>query len=89
MREEKKTATFLRCMPDFPYGQASFPRATLPFTAALLPIINFPLRAARGTVPHAKDTIVSNASNQQHRITNHCHQRGQRGTLLLAALAAL
>ena len=60
---EKKIATLLRCMPDFPYGQASFPRATLLFTAALLSIINFPLTAARGTVPHAKGTIVSKASN--------------------------
>ena len=59
----EKNATFLRCMPDFPYGQASFPRATLTFTAALLPIMNFPLRAAHGTVRHARGTIVSNASN--------------------------
>jgi hypothetical protein len=63
MSEEKIIVTFLRCMPDFPYGQASFPRATLLFTAALLSIINFPLRAAHGVVPHAKCTIVSNTSN--------------------------
>jgi len=51
MSEEKIIVTFLRCMPDFPYEKASFPRATLPFTAALLSVINFPLRAARGMVP--------------------------------------
>jgi len=63
MSEEKKIATFLRCMPDFPYGQASFPHPPLPVTAPLLLIINFPLRAVRGTVPHAKGMIVSNTSN--------------------------